>query len=323
MEFNYLSSNKDIGVVKLIGEVDLVSLSEFSEFIEQVIQKPCQHLLFDLGELKYMNSTGFGLLASTAMEEKDKGEKEICFCNMHPTILNTYTLFGMQQVWPHYPTIEDAVSAIKKGQITGETADDIITFPIIRSCTHCHRPSNFAQPGNYKCPYCKTIHHLDEQGELKQLVPPKKKPRPQKTEELITDEIDISLPSDPMHLSRMRDFIFSFLTELFDEQQRANMAMAVDEAYANAIEHAHKSDRNKKVYMHIEVNIKKFSITIKDSGHNTFNNVIQRKEVNQGELKQTGRGMGLVLIKQMMDEVNFKPTETWGTAITMTKYVKD
>lgn len=319
MEFNYLNQEKNSAVVKITGEVDMKNVPEFTEFISKVLEDQCQKIFFDLQGLSYMSSTGFGVLASAAIEEKEKGERQIFFCNLHPTILNTYTLFGMEQVWPPYESIEKALKSASEKKEEVEKA----TFPLIKSCTYCHKPSNFAKPGHYKCPHCGTIHQLFDTGELKQVVRPKKKSsKDLNTTELVTDEIDISLPSDAVHLSRIRDFIFSFLTESFEEQDRSNMAMAVDEAVANAIEHAHKNDRNKKVYIHIELNIKKFVITIKDSGNNTFNSIIQKDNISQNQLKETGRGMGLILIKQMMDEVNLKPTETWGTAITMTKYVR-
>ena len=291
--------------------------------MSQVVKTPCNKLLFNLQGLQYMNSTGFGVLASVAMEEKDKGEKQICFCNMHPTILNTYTIFGMEQVWPQYPTIEAALASLAEGKRSAleEPEEEVVNFPLIRSCTHCNRPSNFPKPGNYKCPYCSTIHQLDNKGNLKQITrPPRKKMESNKFEAGVTDEIDISVPSDPYHLSRVRDFIFSFLPETFNEEVRSSMVMAVDEAFANAIEHAHKNDRSKKVQMHIEVSLKRVAITVKDSGENTFNKIVQKKQVNQDQIKKTGRGMGLLLIKQMMDEVNLKPTETWGTAVTMIKY---
>ena len=120
-------------------------------------------------------------------------------------------------------------------------------------------------------------------------------------------------------------FIFSFIENKFSEDERSSLAMAVDEACSNAIEHAHKEDRSKKIHMGLEISSDKFSIIIEDSGVNTFNNVIQKGQniqqgVNQNKVKATGRGMGLILIRQMMDEVDLKPTQSWGTAITMTKY---
>lgn len=344
MEFNYLSEAKEAGVVKVAGEIDLTTISEFSEFMNKVTEIACNILLFDLGQLRYMNSTGFGIFASLAMDESEKGIKRIAFFNMQKTVQATYNLMGFENIAPNFATLEQALEHLRNKQAAPqedkETAkppapqarpeepkpplpkqEEKATFPLIRSCTNCQKPCNFLKPGHYKCPYCNTIHQLDEKGSLTQLSLPKKKPQENK-QDAATDEIDISLPSDAIHLSRIRDFVFSFFMGMFSDQERADMAMAVDEACENAIEHAHNSERGKKLYIHLEVNPQKVSLTIKDSGENTFKNVVQSDKVNQDQLKRTGRGMGLFLIKQVMDEVQIKPTEKWGTSLTMTKYIK-
>lgn len=320
MEFNFASDKKDIGIVQLRGALDLSTISEFSEFMDQVMANPCSKIIFDLSGLSYVNSNGFGMMAAAALGEKDKNGKQIVFCNMQSSILKIYSLFGLDQVCRPLSSREEALNVLNS---PSGGREDSVTFPLIRSCTECQRPSNFAKPGHYKCPHCNTIHHLNAEGQLTQVSrSKKKKAAKEKAPGADFDEVDITLPSDTQHLAKLRDFIFSFLTELFPEEERHRMAMAVDEATGNAIEHAHKYDRTKKIQLHIEVNPQRFTITVTDSGVNTFNNVVQREQVNQDILKETGRGMGLILIKQMMDDVTLKPTATWGTSITMTKYTK-
>lgn len=320
-EFSYLSDNKETALIKIAGEVDLTTMTEFADFIAKMIDLPCKNLVFDLQHLRYMNSTGFGKLASLAIEEKEKGGREMFFCSMQPAILSTYTLFGLENIWQQFPSVDAALASLRTTNVAAPVKEEKVMFPLIRSCTNCRRPSNFSKPGHYKCPYCNTIHQVDDKGNLTQVAAPKKK-APEAPVEQVNDEIDISLPSDAIHLSRVRDFIFAFFVDIFSDQERADMAMAVDEACENAIEHAHKFDRNKRIYLHLELGTQKVSLTIKDSGENTFKNLVQAEHVNQDQLKRTGRGMGLFLIKQIMDEVNIKPTEKWGTAITMTKLIK-
>lgn len=368
-EFSFLSPKKDIAVLKIKGEVDMGNIQEFKDFLAKVLESSYEKLIMDLHELRYMNSTGFGVLASTMQQTETK---QILVCHLHPNILKTYRSFGIEQMWPPYPTLQDALTALQKGKPSTEAMPETIHFPLIRTCTNCRKASNFSKPGRYKCPFCATIHQIDEQGNLSPIVkkvevpsqttsalanasvaktvmlpvapiptlqtptmalppslvsslsniesPPEQIPAPPTPSE--SDEIDITIPSNGNHLRRIRDFIFSFADEIFDDQERYNMASAVDEAIANAIEHAHNNDRSKKIFIHLEVTPQKFSITVKDSGENTFSRIVQREQLTQDQLKKLGRGMGLMVIKQTMDEVNFKPTETFGTAITMVKYVK-
>lgn len=359
-EFNFLSAKKDIAVLKIKGEVDLSNIQEFKDFLAKVIENPYEKLIMDLHELWYMNSSGFGVLAATMQQSETK---QILVCQLHPNILKTYRAFGIEQMWPPYESLQDALNALQKNKPGTEAIAEAVHFPLIRTCTNCRKPSNFSKPGRYKCPYCATIHQIDDQGIL---VRVSKKAGPGTTQAtaaaaktVITnnadslaqqppttgantvqnaaaatatttappspsgsDEIDITIPSNGNHLRRIRDFIFSFADEIFSEQERYNMASAVDEAIANAIEHAHNYDQTKKIFIHLEITPQKFSITVKDSGQNTFGRIVQREQLTQEQLKKIGRGMGLLVIKQTMDEVNFKPTETFGTALTMTKYVK-
>ena len=321
MEFSYLGENKKIGLVKLSGDVDIATVPQFSIFMQKVEESTCPIILFDLQRVHYMNSTGFGIMASFAMEAKDQGTRKILFCNMQKNIINTYSLFGMDRVWPHFKTKEEALRSLETGEGLDPMEEEKVQFPVVRSCTYCRRPCNFPKPGHYKCPHCGTIHRMTEKGMLEQVAPPKKRIMDRADD--CVDEIDITLPSDAMHLARIREFIFSFFSDQFEEQERSDMAMAVDEACGNVIEHAHKFDRNKKVFLHLEIHSKKILFTITDSGENTFNNIVQSDKINQEKLKNTGRGMGLYLIKQIMDEVHLKPTKTWGTALTMVKYLKE
>lgn len=335
MEFTRLPEDKQIGIVKLSGEVDIANASKFANFIDKMRQAPCTKLLFNLEHLRYMNSTGFGILASFAMQEKDQGDREIIFCNMQRMILNTFSLFGLLNIWPNFPSVEEALAAqseeayaaddhidANNGAVDQEensspqkmqsTQNDVpeaqeTSATSLSLSTTQQRP---AEP--------KTTDDTDDQlveapaASTPQVAPPG---------EAHVDVIEINLPSEMFYLSQIRDFIFSFFIESFSEEERENMTRAVDEACSNAIEHAHKFDRTKRMYLTLEiVKNQKVALTIKDSGEDTFKNIVQSDNINQDKLKQTGRGMGLFLIKQIMDEVHIKPTDSWGTSITMVKH---
>ena len=76
----------------------------------------------------------------------------------------------------------------------------------------------------------------------------------------------------------------------------------------------------KKIHMSVLINEEFFSITITDSGVNTFSEHLIQPDDDQ--IKKSGRGMGLILMRRMMDEVNIRKTETNGTSISLVKYAK-
>ena len=196
-----------------------------------------------------------------------------------------------------------------------------VQFPTIKRCISCGKKINFRTTGHYRCPRCKSILFINNEGVLNLIENPLSPSLPAVPEnEGAPDEITIIFPSDTNYLSKIRDFIMSFTKATFDDQQRDSITMAVDEACSNAIEHAHHFDRNKKIHMAVLINEEFFSITITDSGVNTFSEHLIQPDDDQ--IKKSGRGMGLILMRRMMDEVNIRKTETNGTSISLVKYAK-
>ena len=92
-----------------------------------------------------------------------------------------------------------------------------------------------------------------------------------------------------------------------------DLKVAISEACTNAIKHS-LEDRFTIIYTMIE---KGLTIEIIDNGkgYNT-------KEVSEPDLDNLKEsGMGLFIIKSLMDEVNVESTEGKGTSIKMTKYL--
>ena len=88
-----------------------------------------------------MNSSGFGILASTAIENADK---KIILCNMHPTILKIYKIFGMEKVCKNFTSVQEALQTINSAK---SQSFEELTFPLIRSCHNCSQSSKFPKPG--------------------------------------------------------------------------------------------------------------------------------------------------------------------------------
>ncbi|BBM81777.1 ATP-binding protein [Candidatus Uabimicrobium amorphum] len=214
-----------------------------------------------------------------------------------------------------------ANSAARMPTPTDGTPSTHVQFPTIKRCLSCGKKINFRTTGHYRCPRCKSILFINNEGTLNLIENPLSPSLPAVPEnEGAPDEITIIFPSDTNYLSKIRDFIMSFTKATFDDQQRDSITMAVDEACSNAIEHAHHFDRNKKIHMSVLINEEFFSITITDSGVNTFSEHLVQPDDDQ--IKKSGRGMGLILMRRMMDEVNIRKTETNGTSISLVKYAK-
>ncbi len=338
VEFEIHSENQEVGIAHLSGAVDLSNVEEFSKFLEKVIDSQCPTIVFDLAGLGYMNSTGFGALSAKTISENH--DRRFIFCNMEENITSVFAIFGLESICEVYTDLPTALAKaldpdvdieqceVKISESATDAAEEIpaaeakAEFPLVKACPSCSKKVNFHRAGHYKCPHCGVIHYVNEEGHLSIITKPLKASLPavpKNKHDEKSDVVEILLLSDPKHLEKIRDFIVSFAKDHFTKEESGNIAMAVDEACANAMEHAHKLQRNKKIYMCLIINERYFSIKIADSGNNTFREDMLKKE--QGNFKETGRGMGLPLMRRMMDEVSVERSPTGGTAITLTKFL--
>ncbi len=342
VKFDYHAGDKNIGIAQISGEVDLSNVDRFSEFLDETLARSCSIVIFVMKGLTYMNSTGFGALSSRIVDQE---EKRIIFCKLEKNFRDTLTMFGLDSVCQIESNLEDALASTSKISLGhhSETQDDLLAvssqniakpkvptltipkiqeakqlFPLIKHCPSCKKQVKFRKPGHYKCPHCSVIHYVDQDGALRLISEPLKPSLPMAPlKHGQPNRIEISLPSDPNHLKKIRDFIISFTVEDFSEDDCSNFAMVVDEACSNAIEHAHSFDHNRLLRLSLYITAEKFSITITDSGKNTYREGLG--EIQKPNFKQTGRGMGFLLMRKMMDQVEIKKTPQGGTSVTLIK----
>lgn len=121
------------------------------------------------------------------------------------------------------------------------------------------------------------------------------------------------------HLSEVREFVAKHAAAFgFNQQEVADIQLAVDEAYTNIIKHAYQNNADETVEIELGYDNTKFWITLLDTG-NTFDvstyskpNICQRiKEKKRG-------GVGVYLIRKLMDDVEYQ-TEDATNTIRMTK----
>jgi len=116
----------------------------------------------------------------------------------------------------------------------------------------------------------------------------------------------ISVQASTEHLSDVREFVARYATNLgFKDQDIADIRLAVDEAYTNIIKHSYKNDENKSVDINLGYDTDEFWISLMDTG-NAFDPSNYKKPNLRKKIKQKKRGgVGVYLIKQLMDEVEY------------------
>jgi serine/threonine-protein kinase RsbW len=158
--------------------------------------------------------------------------------------------------------------------------------------------------------------------DLKQ-VEPRKDMAAEKELTRILDEqsIEISIPNKLGHERIAMACSASFAKIVgFRPERIEDLKTAVAEACINAMEHGNKNDPNAKVVISMHYNDHIFSVSVMDQGKGMANSNESYEEPDI-ELKiqqlQTPRGLGIFLIKQLVDEVEFNQTTDEGHMVRM------
>lgn len=107
------SQDEIIKIVELYGNIDESSVDKLSIPIYELIENNTNNLflIFDLEEVKYMNSKTIGYLTDWSQRvNKNKGKLIICRANTH--IKNTLESVGVQELLPIYESLEEAKQAV-------------------------------------------------------------------------------------------------------------------------------------------------------------------------------------------------------------------
>jgi len=131
----------------------------------------------------------------------------------------------------------------------------------------------------------------------------------------------VQTPGDISYLHRIRDFIAGIAVEAgVDQHDIDNIELVVDEACTNVIEHGYTpDDTHKELTIRMEIDTSKLVLTILDQAR-PFN-PLHYRPVEVNELARKGRdgGLGIRLIKQIMDEIDYRTIDGHNELI-MTKY---
>lgn len=116
----------------------------------------------------------------------------------------------------------------------------------------------------------------------------------------------ITVEASTEHLAEVRDFVAANAEKCgFTKEQTSDLRLAVDEAFTNIIEHAYKSDKGKKIELELECVDKALRISLFDTGQSFSANDYREPDIKKRIKQKKGGGVGVYLIKKLMDEVNY------------------
>lgn len=116
----------------------------------------------------------------------------------------------------------------------------------------------------------------------------------------------ITVEASTEHLTEVRNFAGEQAKAWgFTQDERADIRLAVDEAFTNIIEHAYEDNPHQYIDLEIEYSDEQIRVSLYDSGQSFCEKNYKKPNIKK-RIKQKKRGgVGVHLIKKLMDEVDY------------------
>lgn len=125
------------------------------------------------------------------------------------------------------------------------------------------------------------------------------------------------------NLSNIRDFISSNAASAgLSRDDIDKMILAVDEACTNVIKHAYKFSPDGDILIEVKYDKSTFTITIEDNGISFDPDIVPSPDLEKYYREHRVGGLGMYLMKTLMDEVKYKSIPGKFNRVSLTKKIK-
>ena len=133
------------------------------------------------------------------------------------------------------------------------------------------------------------------------------------------NQIILKVKSDDKYLKLIRTVIkeVAIIAE-FPRKDINDMVLAVDEACANIIEHAYDGDKTKDIFVKLSLQDEGIEILLRDYGKKLDPVKLWGRKLD--DIKP--RGLGIYLMKKVMDSVMYSLDNKDGNELVMVKHLK-
>jgi anti-sigma B factor antagonist len=105
-----VTAGDDCAVIQVTGEVDVYTAPLFRERVVELIGDGFIHLIADLRDVVFLDSTGLGALVGSLRRVRTHGGSLMLVTSSH-RILEIFNITGLTNVFAIYPSIPDAIAA--------------------------------------------------------------------------------------------------------------------------------------------------------------------------------------------------------------------
>ena len=134
----------------------------------------------------------------------------------------------------------------------------------------------------------------------------------------------LQVPSSTRNLAMIREFVVKVAEQSgLSESDRGHLELAVDEACSNVIEHAYGHDVKKEVTVRATFDENELRVSVIDTGAGFDPTGVPQEELGELVARRRTGGLGMRLIKSLMDEVRYEIEPGIKNELHMVKKVRD
>lgn len=132
---------------------------------------------------------------------------------------------------------------------------------------------------------------------------------------------ELVVKSTTENLSSIRTFIEQAAADAgVSTENTGKMILAVDEACTNIIKHAYKYSSEGNIILKVNFDNKKMSIKIIDEGGHFNPDLVPAPNIEKLQHQRKGGGLGMFLMKKLMDEVSYTHLSNNKNQVLLVKY---
>jgi len=132
----------------------------------------------------------------------------------------------------------------------------------------------------------------------------------------------LTVESRTERLIAVREFVSAAAKEFgFSDDEVSKITLAVDEACTNIIKHAYKYDPGKTIVVTVRGRNGSFEIAIMDTGRDFNPTAVPSPDMKEYLSHYRRGGLGMYLMKSLMDKVEYKIQPGQMNEVRLTKYL--
>jgi serine/threonine-protein kinase RsbW len=124
------------------------------------------------------------------------------------------------------------------------------------------------------------------------------------------------------NLLEVREFVLKAARQFgFEEEEASKIVLAVDEACTNVIKHAYQYAPDRKIDIVIQPDKDRLQITVIDDGRAFNPSIAKLPDLKQHLSHYRRGGLGIYLMRTLMDKVEYKYAPGKRNEVRLTKYL--